>query len=138
MRTKINKKDFITILILIIILLVFTVPVFAQGLKWSESYQVTDCTLTGQNTDSANICYGTLAEYRTVSEMKALGFGGVATGITAEHKLSLNIMVLSAFNDVLWTGFNINTEDMTIQNLKENIKAVIGVSLIKFNGAVNK
>ena len=133
---KLNK--FITMLTVISILLVLAIPAFAQGLKWSDSYQATDCTLTGQNIDSANVCYGTLAEYKTVSGMKALGFGGIGTGVTAEHKLSLNIMVLSAFNDVLWTGFNINTENITIQNLKENVKAVIGVSLIKFNGAVNK
>ena len=131
------KKVVTTILTVISILLVTSI-VNAQGLKWSEEYKATDCVLTGSNTDSGNVCYGTLLEYKTATGLKAIGFGGFAGGITSEHKASVNFMGFTFFNDMLWTGVNVNTEKLKINNLKENITAVIGVSLLKFNGLVNK
>ena len=137
---KINRRYLALALNLVVCLIVtlFAIPAFAQGLKWSDSYQSTDCVLTGNNTDSGNLCYGTLLEYRTATGNKPVGFGGIAGGITAEHKASVNFMGFTFFNDMIWTGFNVKTENLRMNNLKENITPVIGVSLLKFNGAVNK
>ena len=137
---KLNRRYLALSLNLIVCLIVtlFTIPAFAQGLRWSDTYSATDVVLTGNNTDSGNVAYGTLLEYKTASGNKPIGFGGLAVGISADHKMSLNVMGFTFLNDLIWTGVHIDGENLRMNNLKENLTPVIGVSLLKFNGVVNK
>ena len=119
-----------------ILLLIFSaIPAYAQSkFGWSDSWNTTDCTLAGGDVTSANICYGTLLEYRLANGNKPLGFGGIAGGVTSEKKLSINFMGITAFNDMLWTGVNVKPEGLQFSNFSKNITFIMGVSLIKFNG----
>lgn len=125
-------------MIVFLALIMCAVPVFAQGLKWSDTYSATDVVLTGNNTDSGNVAYGTLLEYKTVSGNKPIGFGGIAVGVNAEHKMNFSIMGFTFLDDMVWSGFTVNQEGLKMNNLKNNITPVIGVSLIKFGAKVTK